>query len=197
MTHAQYASGTTTRAYTEGELRRHLDRTIELASRQAALRPGNEDWRHDVDLMAFFAGCLDRPAFRAYFHNELSFADFDQALEDTVLALNTGFLRTRDGSVIQRAEGKRALVNREWAEAVDAVVDHLADARGALRRGLGLDLMMIDLGHPGRWLDRYDMELRSNRSLGAAINNHRQQAIDALNAVLPDAGLPTLKPLGT
>lgn len=195
-THATYASGTTTRAYTERELRRHLDRTMDLASRQLALRPGSSDWKHDVDLMAFYAGTLDRPAFRTYFHNELSFADFDQALEDTVLALNTGFLRSRDGSVIQRAEGKRALINREWAEAVDVVVGHVMDARAELRRGLGLDQMMAHLDHPGRWLDRHDMELRSNRSLGALIDHHRQLAIDALNAVLAEAGVAPLKAVG-
>jgi len=44
-----------------------------------------------------------------HFHNELSFADFDQALEGTVLAINTGLWRTRDGTVIERSAGKARL----------------------------------------------------------------------------------------
>lgn len=196
-THAKYASGRTTRLYTERELRSHLARTIELAARQVSLRPGSADWQHDVDLIAFYGASLDRPAFRTHFHNELSFADFDQPLEDTVLALNTGFLRTRDGTVIKRAEGKRDLVNRAWAEAVDAVVCRVMEVRTALRSGLGLDQMLVHLEHhPGRWLDRYDVDLRSNRALGMLIDQHRQEDVEILNGVLDEAGLAKLKPIG-
>lgn len=196
-THAKYASGRTTRLYTERELRSHLARTIELAARQFSLRPGSADWQHDVDLVAFYGTSLDRPAFRTHFHNELSFADFDQALEDTVLALNTGYLRTRDGTVIKMAEGKRDLVNRGWAEAIDTVVRHIMEARTELRRGLGLDQMLVRLEHhPGRWLDRYDVDLRSNRALGMLIDQHRQDAIDVLNGVLDEARLAKLKAIG-
>lgn len=195
-THAQFAPGRTTRRYTEHELRKHLDRTVELATRQGAWVEGSEDWEHDVELLQFYAGCLDRPAFRTYFHQELSFADFDQALEDTVLALNTGFLRTRDGTLIQRADGKRALVNAGWRETMDSVVGQAMLARQALRRGLGLDRMLMELDRHDPWLDRFDRDLRGNTTLGAQIDDHRQRAIDSLNGVLTDAGLPSLKPLG-
>src|SRR5260370_25405613 len=105
--HARYAPGRATRVYTERQLRGHLERPIDLASRQAHLAVGNDDWKHDFELVKFYANCLDRSAFRTHFHNELSFADFDQSLEDTVLALNTGLWRTRDGTLIERAAGKR------------------------------------------------------------------------------------------
>jgi len=70
--HAKYAPGRTTRVYTEGELRGHLARTIDLASRQAHQEVGNGDWNHDVELVKFYSNCHDRPAFRTHFHNELS-----------------------------------------------------------------------------------------------------------------------------
>lgn len=31
--------------------------------------------------------------------------DFDKAIEDTLIALNTGVLRTRDGSILKQADG--------------------------------------------------------------------------------------------
>jgi hypothetical protein len=120
--HAKYAPGRTTRVYTERELRTHLAQAISLATRQANLLPGNDDWERDIELVRFYGYCLDRPVFRTHFHNELSFADFDQALEDTVLALDTGLWRTRDGTLIERATGKRGLVNVTWREKMDAVV---------------------------------------------------------------------------
>lgn len=93
--HAGYAPGRTTRVYTEDELRGHLERTSQLAAAQANLRPGNEQWLADAELVRFYAQCLDRPAFRTPFHLELSFSDLDQALEDTALSINTGYWRTR------------------------------------------------------------------------------------------------------
>lgn len=192
-THAQYGAGRTTRAYTEHELRKHLARTVELAARQASLRPGGEDWQHDLDLLKFYAVCLDRPAFRTLFHNELSFADFDQALEDTVLALNTGLRRTRDGTLIEQAEGKRAVVNPAWRDALDIVVSETMQARHALRRGLGLDRMILQLDWLGDPLHHFQ---HTDGGLGANIDGHRQAAINAMNAVLEDARLPLLKHVG-
>lgn len=111
--HADYTPGRTTRRYTEAELRRHLAGTIQLAQQQASQHVGDASWECDAELVTFYAQCLDRPAFRTHFHNELSFADFDRALEDTALAINTGFLRTRDDTVVARFAGKASIVNPE------------------------------------------------------------------------------------
>jgi HNH endonuclease len=179
--HARYAPGRTTRVYTERELRRHLERTIDLASRQAHLVTGSEDWNHDVDLVRFYASCLDRPAFRTHFHNELSFADFDQALEDTVLALDTGLWRTRDGTLIERAAGKRMLVNAAWRDKMDGVVGAIVAARHALRQALGLDQMLMVINPGGRWFDHFDHRLRSDSALGHELDGLRQRALDVMN----------------
>ncbi len=194
--HAGYALGTTTRAYTERELRGHLERTIKLANRQERLVPGNDDWNQDVELLRFYANCLDRPAFRTRFHNELSFADFDQALEDTVLALNTGLLRTRDGTFIDRAAGKRTLVNAAWRDKMDDVVGAIVATRHALRQGLGLDQMLISIDPRDRWLDRFDAHLRSNIALANEMDSLRQRALDVMNEILGEPDLPRLKRIG-
>ena len=41
---------------------------------------------------------LDGPAFRDPFHFECDLQAFDRAMADTIQALNTGILKTRDGS---------------------------------------------------------------------------------------------------
>jgi hypothetical protein len=152
--HATYTSGRTTRRYTAGELRRHLEETVNLAARQASLARGNADWQVDADLIAFYAQCLDRPAFRTYFHQELSFADLDRALEDTLLAINTGYWRTRDGAVLNRAVGKIRVTNPSWREKLDGIAAEIEAARGRLRGALALDRELMHQADHRHWLDR-------------------------------------------
>lgn len=196
--HAQYAPGRTTRLYTETELRGHLRRTIDLAQRQAALRPGSEAWKADVALVQFYAQCLDRPAFRTWFHQELSFSDFDRALEDATLALNTGYWRTRDGAVIERAAGKSQILNPDWRRKLEEAVAAIDEARRLLRQALGLQEMLMNANrafHRGGF-DEYDSGLRGDRGLGGEIDRLRQVAIDCLNEVILAAGGSELAPIG-
>ena len=37
--------------------------------------------------------------------------DFDKAIENTIIALNTGVLRTRDGEILKKSEGKSSVQN--------------------------------------------------------------------------------------
>lgn len=196
--HAAHAPGRTTRLYTESELRQHLQRTIELAARETALRPGNEVWNADAELVRFYAQCLDRPAFRVWFHVELSFADLDQALEDTALAMNTGYWRTRDGAIIRSAEGKSRIANRDWRARLDAAVAEIDQARQALRHALALDAMFIEQGQPFTRdsFEQSDDRLRSNHELGSEIDRLRQEVLDNLNAVLADIGDEPLGSIG-
>ncbi len=70
----------------------------------------------DVDLIKFYIQCLDRPAFQDQIRQEGRMEDFDSALKDTIVALNTGILRTRDGDILKEAEGKSSLQNPDWRE---------------------------------------------------------------------------------
>jgi len=61
----------------------------------------------DVSLIRFYAQCFDRPAFQDPFRQEGSMEAFDEAMEDTLMAINTGSLRSRrDGVVLSQSWGK-------------------------------------------------------------------------------------------
>ena len=59
--------------------------------------------------------------------------DFDKAIEDTIIALNTGVLRTRDGTLLKQAQGKSAIQNPIWREKFELISDMLASLRRRLK----------------------------------------------------------------
>ena len=64
-----------------------------------------QNTEQDKALIKFYVQCFDRPAFRDDIRQEGRMEDFDRAIQDTIIALNTGVLRTRDGDIIKQAEG--------------------------------------------------------------------------------------------
>ena len=87
----------------------------------------------DKELLRFFVQCFDRPAFQDRISQEGRMEDFDQAIEDTIIALNTGVLRTRDGMIIKQSEGKSAIVNHAWREKLNTITDMLVALRKRLK----------------------------------------------------------------
>ena len=87
----------------------------------------------DKELIKFFIQCFDRPAFQDKICQEGKMEDFDKAIEDTIIALNTGVLRTRDGTILKKSEGKSVIENVEWREKLDTVCDMLVALRNRLR----------------------------------------------------------------
>lgn len=87
----------------------------------------------DKELIRFFVQCFDRPAFQDPICQEGRMEDFDKAIEDTIIALNTGILRTRDGMIIKKSEGKSAIVNQSWREKLNTIVDMLIALRKRLK----------------------------------------------------------------
>ena len=83
----------------------------------------------DEELIRFYAQSFDRPAFQDRFHQEGSMESFDKAIEDTIMALNTGCLRSRDGGVLARAKGKAYLHNAELRNQMDVIGDLLRAIR--------------------------------------------------------------------
>ncbi len=114
--HSRYAPGRTSRVYSANELKLHRERTMARVDGEKEWARGTQLWEDDKNLVLFYAQCLDRPAFRTPFFGETSFSDFDKAMEDTLLALNTGYWRTRDGALIERARGKVHVVHPPWRE---------------------------------------------------------------------------------
>lgn len=76
----------------------------------------------DDDILTIMAAVFDRPAFRTPFQQESSIPAFQQAIEDTISALNTGVWRTREGSEIRRIPSLHHLRDpRAKAKVVQAV----------------------------------------------------------------------------
>jgi len=99
---------------------------LEIESPIQAPRPESPT---DIDLIRFYSQCFDRPAFQDYFHQEGSMEDFDRAMADTIIAINTGCLRSRDGAVLSQLKGKSFLQDATWCLSMDTVVDLLRAVR--------------------------------------------------------------------
>lgn len=83
----------------------------------------------DVEIINFYAQCFDRPAFQDHFHQEGSMEAFDRAIEDTIIALNTGTLRTRDDSIVSKSKGKSYIKNIAWQNQLSVIIDLLRAIR--------------------------------------------------------------------
>lgn len=99
-----------------GELRRFVDDFPGMSDDEA------------LDIMA---AVLDRPAFATPFHQESSLSDFQQALEDTIRALNTGVWHTREGAEIRRIPSRHHLRDLHARAGVAAAVRHVDELRRA------------------------------------------------------------------
>jgi hypothetical protein len=192
--HGRYTYGRSTRTYTSRELKLHRQRTIELVRKEADWVPGSAAWNQDKELILFYAQCLDRPAFRTHFHEEMSFSAFDRAMEDTLLALNTGYWRTRDGAIIDRAKGKSYVVHAEWRDKLDKITQLVEEIREKFHEAVGFNEMLYRLRHraPHRMMHEMEMEMearfRYNRPVGEWMDEKRNEAIELLNSILEEIG---------
>lgn len=77
---------------------------VEFPDAEADIRKFADDFPDlsDADALQLMAAVFDRPAFRTPFQQESSLPAFQQAIEDTIGALNTGVWRTREGDEIRR-----------------------------------------------------------------------------------------------
>ena len=92
-----------------------------------------ESTKQDVELIKFYLQCLDRSAFRDQISQEGHMEDFDKAIESTIIAFNTGILRTRDGNILRQAEGKAAVQNPDWRDKLFTIVDIFTAIRRRLK----------------------------------------------------------------
>lgn len=77
---------------------------VEFPDAEANIRKFVDDFPDlsDADTLQLMAAVFDRPAFRTPFQQESSLPAFQQAIEDTIGALNTGVWRTRESDEIKR-----------------------------------------------------------------------------------------------
>ncbi|HEH8398666.1 TPA: hypothetical protein SH296_001914 [Pseudomonas aeruginosa] len=84
----------------------------------------------DDDALQLMSAVFERPAFRTPFQQESSLPAFQQAIEDTIAALNTGVWRTRDGDEIRRIPSIHHLRDTRIRSVLEQVVRQV----DALRR---------------------------------------------------------------
>lgn len=139
----------------------------------------------DIDILKFFLQCFDRPAFRDPICQEGRMEDFDEAIADTILALNTGILRTRDGHIIRESAGKATLSNDKWREKLDVVGDMLSALRKRLKIAKASGAYSM-YGEGDVMYCFYDRELEE------WFDSTRCEILKVLSDVCEDAGLSGL-----
>lgn len=144
----------------------------------------------DIEIVRFFRKCFDRNAFRARFIREGSGEDMRKAIEDTIVAINTGFLYSRDGRLLGTGEGKGELSNNEWYQIVDELVVDLTEINLGYTRAVedgrisgyqspdGQEFRIVDDGELAEWIDQM-----------------RIKVIDRFSGLCKDAGLRPLRPI--
>lgn len=105
----------------EGELRRFVDDFPDLS---------------DEDTLRIMAAVFERPAFRTPFQAESSLPAFQQAIEDTIGALNTGIWRTRQEAEIRRLPSLHTLRDAGTRAILAKVVRELDEIRRIFKSNL-------------------------------------------------------------
>ncbi|WP_246684911.1 hypothetical protein [Mesorhizobium sp. B2-7-1] len=90
----------------------------------------------DEESLAQMAAVFDRPAFRTPFFRECSLHAFQQAVEDTIAALNTGLWRTREGEDIRRIPSVHHLRNPVAKRHVTRAIQLVDELRRTFVSGL-------------------------------------------------------------
>jgi len=164
---------------TPNELRKHRDRLWKLVSEGKVLPEGNLDGQY----IQLLSKAFDRAAFKTPFKDEGRMDDFEKAIDDTLLALNTGVLRTRDNQVVSDIGiGKSSIINAKWRRHLNSVEKELCSLRAFVAKSLADGTMKschayCYCGDP--------------HQIGE-IDRKRAGIIDSVNAVLSDAGFVPL-----
>ena len=158
------------------ELRKHRDRLWNLVEQGKVL----PEMPLDASYLALLRRAFDRPAFSTPFRQEGRMEDFEKAIDDTVLALNTGVLRTRDNQVIEDVGfGKSAVLVSAWRMQLSELETQLLLFRKDVRRALDEGRIMSCGSHC--YCGDYDCIEELDES--------RVKIIDMLNSLLKEAGL--------
>jgi hypothetical protein len=170
--------------YTSDLLRRWRQLSEEAARLAVESGADQGTLKTDIGLVRFYAQCFDRPAFQDSFQQEGSMEAFDRAIEDTVTALNTGCLRSRDGAVLQRARGKKYISNPEWRGTLDTIVDILRAIRS--RYDFAVHHGEITLGGDTTGARYYCVH---DQQLAAWMDASRSEIVEMFSGLCNEAGL--------
>ncbi len=138
----------------------------------------------DVDLIKFYAQCLNRPVFQDPFQIEGSMEAFDKAIEDTITAINTGCSRLRDGHLVMQTQGIMFLGNLVWRQRMEVIVDLLRWIRSRFAEAVAKKTINIQSSSGGKVF--YDVR---DPSLCGWMDTMRGQVLLLFAEVCKDAGV--------
>lgn len=159
----------------------------ELAILEVEAAAPSQSFEQDKDLIKFFVQCFDRPAFWDDIRQEGRIEDFDKAIEDTLIALNTGVLRTRDGVILKQSEGKSAIQNPLWREKLDTIADMLNSIRKRLK------IAVAEKACTKRSSGEEVFYYLSDYGLNNWFNLTRKEILKVLSSICKEAGLHELR----
>jgi hypothetical protein len=170
------------RRYRGSELKRLRDEWFRLVTSGVHDSHVSERVDEDREIVRFLAQCFQRPAFADPFHREGTMEHFDKAIEDTITAISTGCLRSRDGATLARSKGMSYLSNREWRERMEVIWEMLRAIRAsyalALRRG---QITRDEETGGGHW------HLIRDAGLGPWMDHTRQEVLTLFASICDEA----------
>jgi hypothetical protein len=135
----------------------------------------------DAEALQMMAAVFDRPAFHTPFHFESSLPAFQQAIGDTIGALNTGLWRTRDGAEIRRIPSLHNLQDERARAALGKVVRQVDEIRRVFKVHLDAgSIRHCQCGDPHCPIFMVDPHaaFELDRSRSAALNSFRRICSD-------------------
>jgi len=142
----------------------------------------------DIEAIGKLRAFIDRPAMHQPFNVEGNMLDFLTAITDIIRALNTGILKTREGDEISRTKPRSLLSNPKWRDKLEIIATRFEELRTrfeiAVRDG------EMQLGTNGFYAFH-------NRGLPNEIDAIRDSIVLLFNGLLQEAGLPSIRGVGT
>lgn len=156
----------------------------ESAIRELESARAPQSVEHDREIIEFFAHCFDRPAFKDHINQEGRMEDFDKAIEDTIIALSTGVLRTRDGSIIKQFKGKSAIQNPIWHEKLETILNMLDSLRRRLKQAKATNSYTT-----ANATEEDVFYCFNDREVGEWFNSIREEILKEFSSICIEAGL--------
>ena len=109
---------------------------------------------------------------------------FDRAIEDTLTAINTGCLRSRDGVVLSQAWGKAFLMNAKWRQHMDVIADLLRAIRARYE-----DAKKNGIIHTNARDDGTEWYCIHDQNIAAWMDSTRSQVLQIFSETCKEAGV--------
>lgn len=130
----------------------------------------------DYELISFYRICFTRPAFQWERTHEQNLWNLDEAVKDTITAINTGCLLDRITKVVLKThQGKLFLTNERWNLHMGLISELLQKIRNTIKV----------------YLDS-EPEDRDKGNVMEIINVARIQVMKQFNQILEEAGIPKI-----